>query len=45
MSCAKKYPCKPEMIQGYMVALYTILCSYNLVMDKVHVKYSRWDSG
>ena len=39
MSCAKKYLSKPKMIQGYMVAPYTIPCSYSFVMDEVHDKY------
>ena len=36
MSCAKNHPCKPKMIQGYMVVPYSIPCSYSFVMDKVH---------
>ena len=45
MSCAKKYPCKQKMIQGYMVAPYTIPFSYSLLMDKEHDKYFRLGYG
>ena len=35
MSCAKNHPCKPKMIQGYMVVPYSIPCSYSFVTTVV----------